>query len=98
MEQENQTPDTEDLYDREEKCQRAMKTVGRACLMRLLVAALLVFILIRSPGSVLLWGLVGFVLLINLGGMLPLLAELRKRRREYRQLLQEEPPAREVDS
>ena len=35
---------------------------------------------------------VGFVLLINLGGMLPLLAELRKRRREYRQLLQEEPP------
>ena len=93
MEQENQTPDTEDLYDREEKCQRAMKTVGRACLMRLLVAAVLIFVLIKTPGSVLLWGLVGFVLLINLGGMLPLLAELRKRRREYRQLLQEEPPA-----
>ena len=93
MEPENQTPESEDLYDREEKCQRAMKTVGRACLMRLLVAALLVFILIRSPGSLLLWGLVGFVLLINLGGMLPLLAELRKRRWEYRQLLQEEPPA-----
>ena len=93
MAKENQTPEAEDLYDREEKCQRAMKTVGRACLMRLLVAALLVFILLHSPGSLLLWGLVGFVLLINLGGMLPLLAELRKRRREYRQLLQEEPPA-----
>ena len=98
MDQAQQTPDTEDLYDREEKCQRAMKTVGRACLMRLLVAALLVFILIRSPGSALLWGLVGFVLLINLSGMLPLLAELRKRRREYRQLLQEEPSSGEVDS
>ena len=93
MAQENQTPESEDLYDREEKCQRAMKTVGRACLMRLLVAAVLIFVLIKTPGSVLLWGLVGFVLLINLGGMLPLLAELRKRRREYRQLLQEEPPA-----
>ena len=93
MEPENQTPESENLYDREEKCQRAMKTVGRACLMRLLVAAVLIFVLIKTPGSVLLWGLVGFVLLINLGGMLPLLAELRKRRREYRLLLQEEPPA-----
>ena len=93
MAQENQTPESEDLYDREEQCQRAMKTVGRACLMRLLVAAVLIFVLIKTPGSVLLWGLVGFVLLISLGGMLPLLAELRKRRREYRQLLQEEPPA-----
>ena len=93
MEPENQTPESENLYDREEKCQRAMKTVGRACLMRLLVAAVLIFVLMKTPGSVLLWGLVGFVLLINLGGMLPLLAELRKRRREYRQLLQEEPPA-----
>ena len=93
MEPENRTPESENLYDREEKCQRAMKTVGRACLMRLLVAAVLIFVLIKTPGSVLLWGLVGFVLLINLGGMLPLLAELRKRRREYRQLLQEEPPA-----
>ena len=93
MAQENQTPESENLYDREEKCQRAMKTVGRACLMRLLVAAVLICVLIKTPGSVLLWGLVGFVLLINLGGMLPLLAELRKRRREYRQLLQEEPPA-----
>ena len=93
MEPENQTPESENLYDREEKCLRAMKTVGRACLMRLLVAAVLIFVLMKTPGSVLLWGLVGFVLLINLGGMLPLLAELRKRRREYRQLLQEEPPA-----
>ena len=89
---EQQVPETGDLYDREEQCQRAMKTVGRACLMRLLVTAVLIFVLIKAPGSVLLWGLVSLVLLINLGGMLPLLAELRKRRREYRQLLQEEPP------
>ena len=87
-----QVPEAGDLYDREEQCQRAMKTVARACLMRLLVTAVLIFVLIKAPGSALLWGLVGFVLLINLGGMLPLLAELRKRRREYRQLLQEEPP------
>lgn len=87
-----QVPEAGDLYDREEQCQRAMKTVARACLMRLLVTVVLIFVLIKAPGSALLWGLVGFVLLINLGGMLPLVAELRKRRREYRQLLQEEPP------
>jgi len=90
MEREDRTPET-DVYDREERCTRAIKNVARACVMRLVVAGLLVWILARSALEPWLWGLVGFVMLIDLGGMLPLAAELKKRLRELRELRAMEP-------
>ena len=74
-----------DIYDREDQCRKAIRTVGKAVFMRLLVTALLIFVLIGN-------GMQGWVivLIINLTGMLPLVQELRKQRKLLKEILDEE--------
>ena len=89
MEQKNQEPEM-DAYDREEQCRKAIRTAGRAVFMRLLVTALLIFILVGTGLQGWVIGLIVFVLIINLAGMLPLVQELKKQRRQLKAILAEE--------
>ena len=79
-----------DIYDREDQCRKAIRTVGKAAFMRLVVTALLVFILVGTGMQGWVIGLIVFVLVINLAGMLPLVQELRKQRKTLKQILAEE--------
>jgi len=78
------------LFEQEERCLKAKKVVARACIMRLAVSVVLVVILLLGQRSMLLWGLIGLVLVINLAGLLPLLREWRKQSREYKRLCDQE--------
>ena len=77
MADEEMTPEP-DIYDREDQCRKAIRTVGKAVFMRLLVTALLIFVLIGN-------GMQGWV--IGLTGMLPLVHELRKQRKLLKEIL-----------
>ena len=79
-----------DLAERQERCQKAMKTVGKAIFMRLVICILLIFIVISSIREIWVAGLILLVLLINVTGSLPLISEMKKRRAEWKLLLEEE--------
>lgn len=93
MADEEMTPEP-DIYDREDQCRKAIRTairtVGKAVFMRLLVTALLIFVLIGNGMQGWVIGLIVFVLIINLTGMLPLVHELRKQRKLLKKILDEE--------
>ena len=80
-------PTEDELMEREEKCRKSIKTVGKALVMRLFITGFLVWILLRSGMELWVIGLMGCVMLITLGGMLPLWAELRKRTRELKDIM-----------
>ena len=79
-----------DLLEREERCQKAMKTVTKAIFMRMAVTGLLVWVIFSRIRELWVAGLMLLVLLINVTGSLPLFAELKKRRIEWKNLLEEE--------
>ena len=87
MEQENLRPTEDELMAREDKCRKALKTVGRAVFMRMFVTGLLVWALLQTELRLWVMGLMSFVLVINLGGMLPLVTELKARRRELKEIM-----------
>ena len=78
------------LLEREERCRKAMRVVTKAIFMRLAVCCLLILVVVRSAMELWVAGLVLLVLLINVTGILPLAAELKKRRAEWKELLEEE--------
>lgn len=77
----------EALMEQEEKCCKSLKTVGKAIFMRLLVTGLLIWALLQNEMQVWVIGLMTVVLIINLSGLLPLGAELKKRLRELKGIL-----------
>ena len=79
-----------DLAEREERCQKALRTVGKAIFMRAVICVLLIFIVFSSIRQLWVAGLILLVLVINITGTLPLIAELKKRRAEWKRLLEEE--------
>ena len=79
-----------DLLEREERCQKAMKTITKAIFMRMVVTGLLVWVIVSQIRELWVAGLMLLVLLINVTGSLPLIAELKKRRMEWKSLLEEE--------
>ena len=82
--------DDRDILDREERCQKAIKTLTKAIVMRLFFCALLIWVVFRTQLALWTVGLMLFVMAINVAGILPLAAELKKRRQEWKQLLEEE--------
>lgn len=89
MADEKMTPEP-DIYDREDHCRKAIRTVGKDVFMRLLVTAVLIFVLIGNGMQGWVIGLIVFVLIINLTGMLPLVQELRKQKKLLKEILDEE--------
>ncbi len=79
-----------DLLEREERCQKAIKAVTKAIAMRLIICSLLVWIVVQTAMQTWVIGLMLLVLMINVTGILPLAAELKKRRLEWKELLKEE--------
>lgn len=79
-----------ELEERQERCQKAIKVIGKAIAMRLFVFVILILAVIRSGMPLWAAGLMALVMVINLTGMLPLISELKKRRLEWKQLLEEE--------
>lgn len=67
-----------------------MKTVTKAIFMRMVVTGLLVWVIFSRIQELWVAGLMLLVLLINLTGILPLIAELKKCRMEWKNLLEEE--------
>lgn len=82
--------DSSDLPDREERCQKAMKAVTKAIVMRLFIVALLIWIILTIRLDLWVIGLLLLVAAINMTGILPLAAELKKRRAEWKMLLETE--------
>jgi len=78
------------LIERQERCSRAIKTLIKAIVMRLLICALLIWVVIRSDVDLWVTGLLILVMVINMTGAFPLAAELKKRRQEWKVLLSEE--------
>ena len=83
----NQTPD---LYEREEQCIKAIKTVRRAVFMRIVVAVLMVWAVIMQPTQMAVWGLMVFVLVIDILGAVPLIQEWRRQRTLLKDLIAQE--------
>ena len=79
-----------DLSQREERCQKAIRAVTKAIVMRLVVCGLLIWTVLAASLDLWAMGLMLLVMLINLSGILPLASELRKQRALWKKLLEEE--------
>lgn len=78
------------LLEREERCQKSMRAVTKALVMRLVICVLLIWVVLKTPMDPWVIGLMLLVMIINLTGTIPLVSELKKRRAEWKQLLEEE--------
>ena len=87
MENENHVPD---LYEREEQCIKAIKTVRKAVVMRLVVAVLMLWAVVQVPNQPAVWGLMAFVLVIDILGAWPLLREWRAQKKKLAELIAQE--------
>lgn len=79
--------DRNELFAKEEKCQKAIRTVRRAVLMRLAVTAVLIWAMIQSAGETLALGLLTLALVLNLTSTLPLVAEWKKQHARLKELI-----------
>ena len=79
-----------ELAEREERCQKAIKTVARAITMRLVICGILIWAAVVSDIQLWAVGLLMLVMVMNIIGILPLASELKKRRQEWKMLLAEE--------
>lgn len=93
MENENLTPETAsepDSFEREERCCKAIKNVGKAILMRLAVVVLILWAFTRAELSAPLIGLMIFVILMDLSALPPLVKEWKARQAERKAILESE--------
>ena len=93
MEKDNMIPEIlqeDDWFQREERCRKNIRTISKAIFMRLFVTAILIWVLFRSAMELWVIGLLCFVMIINLTGLLPLFADWKTRRAELKKILAEE--------
>ena len=79
-----------ELDERQERCQKALKVIVKAIAMRVFVFAILILAVVRSGMPVWAAGMMMLVMVINLTGLFPLLTEFKKRRQEWKMLLDQE--------
>ncbi len=77
----------EALMAREEECRKALKTLGKALFMRLVVTVLLVVIPLRTGTEPLVLGIVVLVGFVNLTSAFVLLQEWKKQRKLLNEIL-----------
>jgi len=80
----------DEIFEQEEKCQKAIRTVTKAIFMRLVVTGLMGFVVAADPRQILTWGLAAFVLLTNIMGILPLWKERKNQRQKMKILIEME--------
>lgn len=88
MQQENNPVLSE--FEREDQCRKAIKNVGKAIIMRLLVVVLVVFSFTRVALTPWLIGLMLFVVVITLMALPPLIQEWKKQRAVLKEILDSE--------
>ena len=86
MEEKKFTQD--ELFEQEENCQKAIRTVTKAIFMRLVVTVLMIVVVSGNPEQVWAWGLAVFVLLINTMGTLPLWKEYSRQKQTLKHLIE----------
>lgn len=79
-----------DVFQREERCRKTLRTVSKAIVMRLIVTGIFVFAAVRFAMELWVVGLIALVMLINLAGILPLLTEWKKQRNILKNIIAEE--------
>ena len=72
----------EDPYQKIDRCEKALRTVKKAVLMRLFLTALLLYIPIAAKLTLGVTALMLLVVLINVSGIVPLVMEWKKRKQE----------------
>ena len=87
MEEQYIRPTEDELIAQEEKCRKSMRPVAKAVFMRIFVMALLVWAMIQATMELWIVGIVVFVMLITLAGMLPLIREWNKQRKKLKEIL-----------
>ena len=80
----------DELFQQEEDCQKAIRTVTKALFMRVFVCAVLIWAVIAADMALWAAGLMLFVLAINVLGALPLLQEWKKQRQHLKDLIAQE--------
>ena len=80
----------EELFEKEENCLKAISTVRKAVIMRIVVTALLIWAVAVNPAQLWTSGLLILVLIMNLVGSLPLVAEWKKQRQLLKDLIAQE--------
>jgi len=80
----------DDLFEKEEKCQKTIRVVRKAIVMRLVLAALMIWVVSCNPQKIWAWGLMVFMLIVDLGGTFPLWKELRKQKLLLNELIDQE--------
>ena len=83
-------PEGVDIYEKIQHCEKTVRTIRRAVLMRLFLTALLLYIPFAAKVSSGIWILMGFVMLINVSGLIPLMSQWRIKKKELDKLLDEE--------
>ena len=82
--------DKDELFEREERCLKAIRTVRKAVFMRLVVTALLIWAAFGSHMELWATGLLLVIALMNVVGSLPLIGEWRKQRGILKDLIAQE--------
>lgn len=80
----------ESVYQKIERCEKSIRTIRRAVLMRLFLTGLLLYIpfAAKLQGGVMV--LMLFVTVINVSGLLPLVSQWKRKKKELDALLDEE--------
>lgn len=76
----------DELFEREERCAKNIRTLAKALLARLLVAALLIWVILTVNREPTVAALFALVAAIDLLGGIPLVKELKKRLLEQKKL------------
>ena len=79
-----------DVYQRIERCEKTIRTIRRAVLMRLFLTGVLLYIPFAAEVSVGVVLMLLFVAAINASGLLPLVSQWKGKKKELDQLLDEE--------
>lgn len=79
--------DRDELFEREEKCQKAIRTVRKAVFMRAFVTVLLLWAAFGQHMELWATGLLLAVAVMNIFGTLPLVQEWKKQKKQLRELI-----------
>ena len=75
------------LMEQEDECRKALRTLSKAIVIRLVVMVLLVVVMLRTGMELLVVGLVVFVTLINITSGILLFGEWKKQRAKLKEIL-----------
>jgi hypothetical protein len=80
----------DELFEQEEKCLKAIRTVRKAVLMRIVVTGMLIWAVVVNPAQLWTSGLLVLVMILNLVGSLPLVTEWKKQKQLLKELIAQE--------